>query len=348
MRWLGLLLAVAMVHAAHAAEPDFSTSTATFEPVPAVAGDIVSYRVSIANTGADSTYTRIVTPLPRGYFVRADGDCTAAGVTDDRLLWHEGGFAAGTSKECRVDILTRPDSAGTIATLATEITTPPSGYLRIEARPTLESRPDRTSSRWTFGITPAGIVTLALLARRRHRRRDRRGSGEGGAVKWRLGAWIASLRRSASCSSSWISRGAIFAATPTIETSCLIVDSSIRSFQGSGRAVEHVCSEFAVHTMRWRADLQRRIRRRRRQRRVIRSSQQAIEAPAVGSSHPCWFDPDDVKTVLLERGPGAAYIFAAPLIMLADLDIDAAHRDRAPVRGVVLQCSEASSQTPGP
>src|SRR5512143_2145137 len=127
MRWLSLLLATMIALPAHAAEPDFATSSATFDPPLVVAGDIVRYTVMIANTGADSTYTRIVTTLPHGYFIRAEGDCAAAPRTDDRLVWHEGGFAAGARKECRLDILTRPDAAGTIATLATEITTPPSG-----------------------------------------------------------------------------------------------------------------------------------------------------------------------------------------------------------------------------
>lgn len=312
-----------MVHAAHAAEPDFSTSTATFEPVPAVAGDVVSYRVTVANTGAYSPYTRIVSPLPRGYLVRVEGDCTAAGVTDDRLVWHEGGFAGGTSKECRIDILTRPDTAGTIATLATEIATPPSGYFRFEARPTLESRPNpNVIPLGPVGITPAGIVTLALLAVGVIGAVIIGTLRGGEAVRWRLGAWIASVT-----SIGFLllfvdlAGGDLRSYTDYRETSCLIVDSSIRSLQGSGKKPSTTYApEFAVRydalgvpTYSVASPPATAVNVG-----VIKSSQQAIERMAVGSSQPCWFDPDDVKTVLLERGPGAAYIFAAlPLIMLA-------------------------------
>lgn len=316
------MLAAGMAHAAHAAEPDFSTSTATFEPVPAVAGDVVSYRVTVVNTGADSTYTRIVSPLPRGYLVRVEGDCTAAEVTDNRLVWHEGRFAGGTRKQCRIDVLTRPDTAGTIATLATEITTPPSGYFRFEARPTLESRPNpNVIPLGPVGITPAGIVTLALLAVGVIGAAII-GRWRGGALKWRLGAWIAVV---ASVGFLLLfvdlARGDLRSHTDYRETSCLIVDSSIRSFQGSGKNPSSTYApEFAVRydalgtpTYSVASPPATAVSIG-----VIKSSQQAIGRMAIGSSQPCWFDPDDVKTVLLERGPGAAYIFAAlPLMMLA-------------------------------
>ena len=323
MRWLGLLLAAGVVHAAHAAEPDFSTSTATFEPVPAMAGDIVRYRVIVANTGADSPYTRIVSVLPHGYFVGAEGDCTAAGLTADRLLWHEGGFAAGTSQRCDVDILTRPPSAGTFATLATEITTPPSGYLRIEARPELESRPNpNVFPLGPVGVTPAGFVTLALLAvgvvgaavvvKRRGRE----------ALRLRLGAWVAVV---ASIGFLLLfvdlARGDLRSYTDYRETSCLVVDSSIRSFEGSGKNPSSTYApEFAVRYDALGAPTYSVASPPATAVSIgaIRSSQQTIERLAVGSPQPCWFDPDDAKTVLLERGPGAAYIFAVlPLIVLA-------------------------------
>jgi hypothetical protein len=31
---------------------------------------------------------------------------------------------------------------------------------------------------------------------------------------------------------------------------------------------------------------------------------------AIGTDHPCWYDPQDQKTVVLARGPGGAYVFA--------------------------------------
>lgn len=320
MRWLILFLAATMAHAAHAAEPDFSTSTATFEPVPAVAGDVVSYTSTVVNTGADSTYTRIVTVLPHGYLVKVDGDCTRAGLTGDRLLWHEGGFAGRTRKQCHIDILTRPDSRGTFATLATEIATPPSGYFRVEARPLLESRPNpNVYPLGPVGITPAGIVTLALLAV------GIIGAAiigiRGGAVRWRLGAWVAVVT-----SIGFLllfvdlARSDLRSYTDYRETSCLIVDSSIRSLQGSGKNPSTTYApEFAVRYDALGAPIYSVASPPATSVNVgvIRSSQRTIERMAVGSSQPCWFDPDDVKTVLLERGPGGAYFFALlPSIML--------------------------------
>ena len=46
MRWLSLLFATMVALPAHAAEPDFSTSSATFDPPLVVAGDIVRYTVA--------------------------------------------------------------------------------------------------------------------------------------------------------------------------------------------------------------------------------------------------------------------------------------------------------------
>ena len=39
---------------------------------------------------------------------------------------------------------------------------------------------------------------------------------------------------------------------------------------------------------------------------------------AIGTTHPCWYDPQDPRTVLLVRGPGGAYFFALlPMPVLA-------------------------------
>lgn len=48
------------------------------------------------------------------------------------------------------------------------------------------------------------------------------------------------------------------------------------------------------------------------------SARTTFERFVVGSSHPCWYDPRDPRTVLLARGPGGAYLFALfPLPVLA-------------------------------
>jgi hypothetical protein len=35
-----------------------------------------------------------------------------------------------------------------------------------------------------------------------------------------------------------------------------------------------------------------------------------FERFAIGTDHPCWYDPQEPKTVVLARGPGGAYVFA--------------------------------------
>ncbi|MFP5246722.1 MAG: DUF3592 domain-containing protein, partial [Thermoanaerobaculia bacterium] len=39
-------------------------------------------------------------------------------------------------------------------------------------------------------------------------------------------------------------------------------------------------------------------------------AQTALENLPRGESAPCWFDPDDPKQVVLDRSPGAGYLFA--------------------------------------
>ncbi|MGE4081273.1 MAG: hypothetical protein AB7F22_37640 [Reyranella sp.] len=308
-----------------AAEPDFTTSSATFEPVPAISGSLVRYTVVVSNTGGDSSYTRITIALPPGYLIATSDDCAAATPSGGRLLWYEGRFAAGARQECRVTLLPRPDAAGTIATLATEIATPPSGYFRLEARPTLVAPPNPdTVYLGPLGITPAGVATLGLLtlaavgaaALAMKTRPDRAG------MRLSIGAWIAIVTSIGFLVYfASLARNDLRSHTEFQETSCVIVDSSIRAFKSSGKnSGSTYAPEFAVRydargvetysvasppatsvSVGW-----------------IGSSQQALERLAVGSTQPCWFDPNDVKIVLLDRGPGGAYFFALlPLLVLA-------------------------------
>lgn len=46
-------------------------------------------------------------------------------------------------------------------------------------------------------------------------------------------------------------------------------------------------------------------------------SRRIVEDMAIGSEHPCWYDPDDPKVILLDRSLGGAYLFALlPLLGL--------------------------------
>lgn len=309
-----------------AAPPDFSTSNAIHEPVPAVAGDVLHYAVTVTNTGGDSAYARIKTVLPQAYFIRADGDCAGAVRDPDSrgLVWHEGAFSAGSTTQCRIDLLTRREAAGTLAPLATEITTLPAGYLRFETAPELAAAPDPNAIRvGPVKVTRAQLVVLAFLAfavagAAVVARMAGRGRG-----RTALGAWFAvATAVGFLLFFAGLAVGDFRSFTAYRETSCTVFDSAIRAFPGTGKSARSSTyqSVFAVRyealgtetysaafppisavSLGW-----------------IGFSLQKLGDYPDGSVHPCWFDPDDVKTVLLERGPGAAYLFALfPLLVLA-------------------------------
>lgn len=325
-RLLALTLASALAGAAHAAEPDFSTSTASHEPAQVIAGDVIRYTVVVRNSGGDGAYARIATTLPQGYFIRADGDCDAAQINDDRkLVWHEGSFAAGSAKRCRIDFLTRKVAAGTFAPLATEITTVPGGYLRIETSPELASPADPSAIRvGPVNVTQAGLAVLAFLAL----------VLAGAAIvmrigKQRSGSLVTPLRAWFAVATAvgfliyflTLARDDLRSYTDYQKTSCFIFGSTIHAFPGTGKSAGSSTykPDFAVRYDAFGAEIYSTasppptaVSSGR-----IGFSQRRIERFAVGSVQPCWFDPKIVKTVLLERGPGGAYFFAIiPLVVL--------------------------------
>lgn len=311
-----------------AAEADFSTSTAAYEPSQVIAGDILHFIVAIANTGGDSGYARIKSTLPRGYFIRAAGDCAAATLDekDRSLVWHEGAFPAGSIRQCRLDLLTRREAAGTINPLVTEIRTMPSGYVRLEATPELEAPPTPAAIRiGPFGLTWAGLGTVAFFGF----------SIAGAAIVARVAKQRGGMARTAV--RAWLAVAAaigfllIFLALAWDdlrsyrdyrETSCHVFDSTIRAFQGDGKSARsHTYAPvFAVRYAAFGAETYASAYPPATAVSLgwIGHSQQILDRFSIGSVHPCWFDPDDVRTVLLERGPGAAYLFALlPLMTLA-------------------------------
>ena len=313
-----------MVFPVLAAEPDFTTSSATFEPVPAVSGSVVHYIVTVANTGGDSPYTRIAVALPPGYLIATSDDCTTATPGSGGIVWHEGSFPGGTRMKCRVAILTRPDAAGTIATLAAEIATPPSGYLRLEARPTLAAPPNPGTVRLgPIGITPAGLVTLAMLVLAVVGAAGLAIAtlGDGARTRLAIGAWAAIVTSvGLLVYFASLARDDLRSHTDYRQASCFIVDSSIRALKSSGKSSGSTYApEFAVRYDAGGAETYSVASPPATSLDVgwIGSSQKALERMAIGSTQPCWFDPNDVKTVLLDRGPGGAYFFALlPLLML--------------------------------
>lgn len=323
---IAFVLAIAMAGLAHAAEPDFSIST-DYEPAPALAGDVIRYTVTIGNNGGDSSYSRVVTALPRGYFIRAQGDCSEQALNreDNRLVWHEGAYATGSTKRCRIDLLSRRESAGTMAPLVTEITTPPQFYARNEGGPELATPADPNSIRLgAVNISRAGLALIAFLLaaliggaivtpiamRRRARLRPV------------LGAWFAvALAIGFLLFFVGLAREDTRSHREYRETACFVFDSAIRAFPGSGKhrastyepvvAVRYDVSGVETYSTAYPPDSALSFG-------WLGFSQRTLDRFSIDSTHPCWFDPDDVRMVLLERGPGGAYLFALlPLMALA-------------------------------
>jgi len=323
-----LALTIVMAGTVHAAEPDFSTSKTEYEPAPAIAGDVIQYTVTISNGGGDSTYSRVVTSLPRGYFIGTSGDCAKSPLDweERRLVWHEGAFAAGSTKRCRIDLLSRRESAGTMAPLLTEITTPPASYFRSEAGPELATPADPAAVRiGGVSISQAGLVSItvllaavlsAVVLTRWAKRRNAR-------LRPVLGAWfMVVVALGFLLFFLDLARDDIRSYRVYRETTCLVFDSAIRAFPGTGKssnastyepvvAVRYEASGVETYAAAYPPSSA--VSRGR-----VGPSQRTLERFAVGSVHPCWYDPDDVRTVLVERGPGAAYFFALlPLMALA-------------------------------
>jgi uncharacterized repeat protein (TIGR01451 family) len=329
-RWLWLVLVAAFAGPAAAAGPNFSTSTASHEPANVIAGDVVRYTVTVTNTGGTADYARLTTTLPRGYFIRANGDCSTAKRNDDRIVWYESPFPADATRQCRIDLLTRRQAARTLAPLATEILAHPSGYHRVETRPELATPPDPNSIRvGRFGVTRVGLVVLAVL-----------GIALAGGVivmaaaarsgadrRFALGAWVAV------CTSVGFLLHFVGLAyndyrsyTAYREASCYVFDSTIDKLQSrnseSGTSYTYT-PEFAVSYTALDTETYASVTPPASsiKRNSIGPAQQQVERFAVGSVQPCWYDPNDLGMVLLMRGPGAAYLFAllplAPLILFA-------------------------------
>jgi len=311
-----------------AAPPDFSTSQTSYEPSPAVAGDVVRYSVTVANTGGDSFYSRVVTTLPRGYFIDAGADCAQAVYDADRhaLVWHEGGFPARTAKTCVVRLLTRRDVAGTLAVLATEINAPPALYHRVDAGPELGSPPEYDAVQvGPVMVTRAGGAALAWLAvlvagmAVVARIAQRRGGRPGAAAR----SWAAiAVALGFLAYFALLALGDIRVYTDYRETSCSIVGGTVRLAASTGK-LRSPATYAPIFAMRYEALGETTFSSGYASPTsvslgVIGPSRQALERYAIGSTHPCWYDPAEPRTVLLERGPGGAYLFALfPLPVLA-------------------------------
>ena len=321
------------------AQPDFATSHGAVTPAAPIAGDVARYAIAVTNSGAAAAYARITSTLPNAYFIAAEGDCAQApgARASGELVWREGGLAAGETRRCTVTVLTRREAAGTIAGVTTEIRVPPSFYHRVEAAAELRSAPDPHAVRLgPVAATRAGLAVMALLAvyaagvpvvlararRRQAPARDRLLA----PARMAFGAWTAVMIAAGFLVYfAALGYGDWRAYNDYRRADCTVFGSAVQIFEseqraGSPRATPSYQPLFAV---RYAVDGVATYSAGYASPSALNFNSTAAARSifarfALGSSHPCWYDPQDPKTVLLVRGPGGAYVFALlPLPVLA-------------------------------
>jgi hypothetical protein len=331
MRRLAVVVIASLIGGAALAQPDFATSRGEATPAQPVAGDVVRYTIAVTNTGAAGDYTRIKSTLPNAWFIAADGDCASArGASETgELVWHEGPFAANATRRCTVSVLTRREAAGTRASLATEIAVPPSYYHRVETPAELQTELDPRALRvGPVAVTRAGLAVLAFLvlfaagiplvmARARKR---------GTPVRLSVSAWAAvMIAVGFLVYFAMLGYGDWRTYPDYRETRCTVFGSALQIFEGRTRPARPrpSASYKPVFAVRYPVDGGETFSSGYASPSAINfNSAAGTEAVfarfAPGTTHPCWYDPQDPKTVLLARGPGGAYLFALlPLPVLA-------------------------------
>jgi uncharacterized repeat protein (TIGR01451 family) len=331
MRRLMVMVMATLVGGAALAEPDFSASRGEVTPASPVAGDVVRYTITVTNADTAANYARVKSVLPNAYFIAAEGDCAKAqGARETgELVWHEGPFAANATRRCRVTVLTRREAAGTLASLATEITVPPSYYHRVDMPAELQTELDPNALRLgPVAVTRAGVAVLALLGVfaigvpfviARARKRD-------ASVRLSVSAWSAvMIAVGFLVYFAVLGYGDWRTYADYRETRCTVFGSALQVFEGRTRpsTPRPAASLKPVFAVRYAVDGVETYSSGYASPSAINFNSAAgteavFQRFATGSTHPCWYDPRDPKTVLLARGPGGAYLFALiPLPVLA-------------------------------
>jgi uncharacterized protein DUF3592 len=350
--FLALAVAAAVSTAAFA-QPNFSTSRGAVEPAAPYAGDVVRHVFTITNTGGTAGPVFILTSLRRGFLIGTEGDCARASVdSSGDLRWHEGAFHQGETRRCTVVMLTRRSAAGTFTNVVTDIRVMPSGFHRVEAAAELGNPPDPHAVRvGPVMMTRAGMIVTGLLAllvvgllvifaRSRHKIEAPLGESAPSRPSGILmGSWVAVM----------IAAGFLvyFASlayedwriySDYRETRCTVFGSEIDSFEHRSRSGDSERNESfkPVFAVRYPVDGVETFSTGYTTPSAFNFNTRAaagsvFERFTAGTTHPCWYDPQDPRTVVLVRGPGGAYVFALlpiPVLLIGLSGLRGARRKR--------------------
>lgn len=344
--FLALVAAVAF-SAVAAAQPNFTASRGEVEPAAPRAGDVVRHVFAITNTGGAVAPVHISTSLPRGGFlIGTEGDCGRASLgSGNQFAWHEGAFHNGQTLHCTVIMLTGPGAAGTFANVVTEIRVIPSGYYRVEARAEVGNPIDPNAVRvGPVMMTRAGMIVTAILAllllgllaisvkaRLQGEASTRQPTG------MLMGSWLAVV----------IAGGFLVyfaslayedwrAYSDYRETRCTVIGSEMDSFESRTRSGDQEPSYKPVFAMRYLVGDVETFSTGYTTASALNFNSRGgagsvFERFATGTTHVCWYDPDDPKTVVLVRGPGGAYVFALlpiPVLLIGLSGLTAGRRGK--------------------
>jgi hypothetical protein len=317
----------------HAAKPDFSSTLLSHAPETPREGDLITFTVTARNTGADGSDSAwIVLDWPEaGYFVGVRG-------LDRSEVDHEGrrieGYVpipAGAERRIELDILTPRDSGGLTFSMRVRVSDLNAGTDHYGSDSVaIDSRIAEGGA--SFGglrLTPAGVAVLAwfaavplvwvvvtLATSRRQTNRSRRWrTGSAGLtfmIMLPLAFWAffaVMAWRDYRSLTSW----------PKAECTVMgrrIVAQSASSTSTGGRtrstsntvyspelALRYTADGGTVISTGYDTGSSLRIGGRARR-------EQETLAWTVGTVIPCWYDPADVRDVVVHNGFGGAYLFA--------------------------------------
>lgn len=327
-----LALTAAPATSSDVAKPDFSSTLVSHAPETPREGDLLTYTLTARNTGADEADPAwIVFDWPQsGYFIGVRGL--------DRLeVDHEGrrieGYVtmpAGAERRIEVDILTPRDSGGLTFSARVRVSHLSSGTDHYDSHSVaIDSR--IAAGGPSFGgvrLTPAGVAVLAwfaafplvwllvsLLTSRRHTNRSRRLRSSPAGLTFMImlplafWAFFAVLAwRDYRSLTSWPQAectvmGRRIVAQSVSSTSTGRTRSSSNTVYSPELALRYTAGGDTVISTGYDTGSSLRIGGRARR-------EQETLAWKVGTIIPCWYDPGDVKDVVVHNGFGGAYLFA--------------------------------------
>lgn len=351
---VSLLLALTAAPATSSAgeKPDFSSTVVSHAPDTPREGDLITFTVTARNTGADAADPAwIVFDWPEsGYYIGVRG-------LDQSEVDHEGrrleGYVlipAGAERRIEVDILTPRDSGGLTFSARVRVSQLNFGVDHYDSHSVaIDSRIAAGGA--SFGglrVTPAGVAVLAwfaafplvwivvsLLTSRHGANRSRRWRTSPVALTFMLmlplafWAFFAVMAwRDYQSLTSW----------PRTECTVMgrrVVAQSVSS-TGTGRtrstnntvyspelALRYAVGGDTVISTGYDTGSSLRIGGRARR-------EQETLGWTVGTVIPCWYDPADVRDVVVHNGFGGAYLFALlplPLFWFAFASVGRSHRE---------------------